>query len=48
MTLSNHVKASLDIGFAAAFHTGIDAVLGDGACLVLQIRPEGGIELQPA
>ena len=31
-----------------AFRTGIDAVLGDGACLVLQIRPEGGIELQPA
>jgi galactokinase len=31
-----------------SFRTGIDAVLGDGACLVLQIRPEGGIELQPA
>ena len=31
-----------------AFRKGIDAVLGDGACLVLQIRPEGGIELQTA
>ena len=30
------------------FRKGIDAVLGDGACLVLQIRPEGGIELQTA
>ena len=28
-----------------AFRQGIDAVLGSGACLVLQIRPEGGIEL---
>ena len=31
-----------------SFRKGIDAVLGDGACLVLQIRPEGGIELQTA
>ena len=27
------------------FRAGIDAVLGSGACLVLQIRPEGGTEL---
>ena len=29
-----------------AFRSGIDAVLGDGACHVLAIRPEGGVELQ--
>ncbi len=27
------------------FRKGIDAVLGDGACHVLSIRPEGGVEL---
>ena len=30
-----------------AFRSGIDAVLGEGACHVLSIRPEGGVELQP-
>ena len=29
-----------------AFRSGIDAVLGEGACHVLSIRPEGGVELQ--
>jgi hypothetical protein len=29
-----------------AFRSGIDAVLGEGACHVLSIRREGGVEVQ--
>jgi galactokinase len=28
------------------FRAGIDAVLGEGACHVLSIRPQGGVELE--
>ena len=30
-----------------SFRQGIDAVLGEGACHVLSIRPQGGVEMQP-
>ncbi len=29
-----------------AFRTGIDAALGEGACHILSIRPQGGVELE--
>ena len=29
-----------------SFRTGMDAVLGAGACQVLSIRPEGGVLLE--
>ena len=28
------------------FKAGIDAALGEGACLVLNIRPHGGVEME--
>ena len=30
-----------------AFVSGIDGVLGKGACHVLSIRPQGGVEMEP-
>lgn len=39
------VQAFVPNHLLESFRQGIDAVLGSGACLVLQIRPEGGIEL---
>jgi hypothetical protein len=29
-----------------AFRAGIDAVLGEGACHILSIRPQGGVEME--
>ncbi len=41
------VQAFVPEDLVPAFRVGIDAVLGDGACHVLTVRPEGGIELHP-
>ncbi len=40
------VQAFVPFDILEAFRTGIDAVLGEGACHVLSIRPEGGVEVQ--
>ena len=39
------VQAFVPVGLLESFRAGIDGVLGDGACHVLSIRPEGGVEL---
>ena len=39
------VQAFVPLDMLADFRKGIDAVLGDGACHVLPIRSEGGVEL---
>ena len=41
------VQAFVPFDILESFRTGIDAVLGDGACHVLSIRPQGGVEMQP-
>ena len=38
------VQAFVPMDLLEAFRTGIDAALGGGACHVLSIRPEGGVE----
>ena len=38
------VQAFVPFDLLEAFKTGMDAVLGDGACHVLSIRPQGGVE----
>ena len=38
------VQAFVPFDILEAFRTGIDSVLGDGACHVLSIRPQGGVE----
>ena len=38
------VQAFVPMDMLEDFRTGIDAVLGDGACHVLSIRPQGGVE----
>ena len=38
------VQAFVPMDLLETFRTGIDAVLGEGACHVLSIRPEGGVE----
>ena len=40
------VQAFVPIDLQDTFKTGIDAVLGDGACHVLSIRPQGGVEME--
>ena len=40
------VQAFVPVDILETFREGIDAVLGEGACLVLSIRPEGGVEVQ--
>ena len=40
------VQAFVPLDMLEVFRTGIDAVLGDGACHVLSIRPEGGVEVE--
>ena len=40
------VQAFVPFNKLDTFRSGIDAVLGEGACHVLSIRPEGGVELQ--
>ena len=38
------VQAFVPVALLESFRKGIDAVLGDGACHVLSIRPHGGVE----
>ena len=38
------VQAFVPVDILDAFRSGIDAVLGEGACHVLSIRPHGGVE----
>ena len=38
------VQAFVPVDMLDTFRAGIDAVLGEGACHVLSIRPEGGVE----
>ena len=40
------VQAFVPVDLLESFRAGIDAVLGEGACHVLSIRPQGGVELQ--
>ncbi len=40
------VQAFVPMDILENFRKGIDAVLGDGACHVLSIRPEGGVEVE--
>ncbi|MBQ4600722.1 MAG: galactokinase [Oscillospiraceae bacterium] len=40
------VQAFVPVDMLEAFVAGIDGVLGQGACHVLSIRPQGGIELE--
>ncbi len=40
------VQAFVPMDMLESFRTGMDAVLGDGACHVLSIRPEGGVEMK--
>ena len=39
------VQAFVPVDLLESFRIGIDAALGDGACHVLSIRPEGGVEV---
>ena len=39
------VQAVVPFDLLETFRTGIDAVLGEGACHVLSIRPQGGVEM---
>lgn len=39
------VQAFVPTDMLESFREGIDAVLGDGACHILSIRPEGGVEM---
>ena len=41
------VQAFVPTDILEAFRTGIDAALGSGACHVLSIRPQGGVEMFP-
>ena len=40
------VQAFVPFDILESFRAGIDAVLGEGACHVLSIRPEGGVEAE--
>ena len=40
------VQAFVPLDRLEAFRAGIDAVLGEGACHVLSIRPQGGVEME--
>ena len=40
------VQAFVPFDILESFREGMDAVLVDGACHVLSIRPEGGVEVQ--
>lgn len=40
------VQAFVPFDLLPAFKSGIDAALGDGACHVLSIRPQGGVEME--
>ncbi len=41
------VQAFVPFALLDSFKAGIDAVLGEGACHILTIRPEGGVEAVP-
>ena len=40
------VQAFVPFEILDAFKTGMDAVLGEGACHILSIRPQGGVEME--
>ena len=40
------VQAFVPFEILDAFRAGIDAVLGEGACHILSIRPQGGVEME--
>ncbi len=40
------VQAFVPFDLLDSFQTGIDAALGEGACHVLSIRPQGGVEME--
>ena len=40
------VQAFVPFDLLDAFRTGLDGVLGEGACHVLSIRPQGGVEME--
>ena len=40
------VQAFVPFNILASFRAGIDAALGEGACHVLSIRPQGGVEME--
>ncbi len=40
------VQAFVPFDILVSFRAGIDAVLGEGACHVLSIRPQGGVEME--
>ena len=40
------VQAFVPFELLESFRTGVDAVLGEGACHVLSIRPQGGVEME--
>ena len=40
------VQAFVPFEILDAFKTGIDSVLGEGACHILSIRPQGGVEME--
>ena len=40
------VQAFVPVEILESFRNGIDAVLGEGACHVLSIRPQGGVEME--
>jgi galactokinase len=40
------VQAFVPFELLEQFRAGIDGVLGEGACLVLNIRPQGGVEME--
>ena len=42
------IQAFVPVDLVERFKTGIDAVLGEGACHVLNIRPQGGVPAVPA
>ena len=39
------VQAFVPFDLLDSFRAGIDGVLGEGACHVLSIRPQGGVEM---
>ena len=41
------VQAFVPFELLDSFRTGVDAALGQGACHILSIRPEGGVEIEP-
>ena len=42
------VQAFVPFDLLESFRAGIDAALGEGACHVLSIRPQGGVEMEAA